>query len=295
MRQRPLFIVLLLAASACGGSPTSASQTPAPPASSGTSIGPAGGSVTSADGLARLDVPASALSAAVALTLQPTTSVPLDPMAVGRSSYEILPAGVQFQVPARLRIGYIPNLRPSGTAETELRLHHLAGGAWALDTAAPETDAAAHTVAGTIGASGTYAVRWPAPTDPCVKPEDRQFDFWLGEWTFSQTVPVTSSGVNSITRDPTGCLILENFNGGNGRSVSFYSRVDDQWHQTYIDTSGNRVTMAGAFDGTRMTLYSSAAGRWTWEPTDPTTIRYFGESLLSGAWTVTFDSKYVAR
>jgi hypothetical protein len=235
------------------------------------------------------------LQATILLVLTPAASVPLDPASVGLSAYDIQPAGTAFQLPAQLRITYLPALRPSGTATSDLRLHHLVNGAWMPDTGSPENDDAGNTSAGTISAAGTYGVRWPDPTNTCTRPEDRQFDFWLGEWTFAQTVPVTSGGVNSITRDSFGCLILENFNGGRGRSISFFSRVDNQWHQTYIDTSGNRLTMAGAFDGSRMQLYSSPGGRWSWEPLDPSQVRYFGETMSGGAWTVTFDSRYVAR
>lgn len=288
-----LSVASLFAACACGGSPTAASQTPPP--SAGTSIGSTGGTVMSSDGRARLDVPAGALGSPVTFTVQPATNMPLDPAAVGQSAYEIVPAGVTFQVAARFRLTYLPNLRPSGTAESDLRLHRLSGGGWTMDAVSPETDEVANAVSANITATGAYAARWPDPTTACELPEDRQFDFWLGEWTFSQTRPVTSSGVNSITRDAMGCRILENFNTGRGRSVSFFSRLDQQWHQTYIDTDGNRLVMAGVFDGIRMQLYSSPGGRWSWEPVDGTQVRYFGESLSGGAWTVTFDSRYVAR
>lgn len=283
----------MAAACACSSSPTSASQTPTP--ATGTSIGPAGGTVTSTDGRARLDIPAGALTATVSFTLQSASGVPLDPAAVTQSAYDIKPAGTSFQTPARLQVTYLQNLRPSGAAESELRVHHLVSGAWVLDTQSPENDSAAHSAAATITTTGIYTVRRPDPTAACTLPEDRQFDFWLGEWTFAQTVPVTSGGTNSITRDTFGCVILENFNNGSGRSISFYSRVDNQWHQTYVDTTGQRLTMTGAFDGTRMTMYSSPGGRWSWQALNATEIRYFGETLSGGAWNVNFDSKYIAR
>jgi hypothetical protein len=156
-------------------------------------------------------------------------------------------------------------------------------------------DEATDRASATVTTSGTFGVRWPDPAGPCELAADRHFDFWLGDWTFSQTQPVTSGGVNAITRDAPGCRILENFNNGQGRSVSFFSRADNRWHQTYVDTSGNRVVMAGEFDGTKMVLYASPVTRWTWHLTSPGEIRYYGESLSGGAWIVGFDSRYIAR
>jgi hypothetical protein len=264
--------------------------------SPGTSIGAAGGTVTSADGLARLEVPPSALASAVTLTLRPATAVPLDPAAVRPAAYEVTPANVTFQLPARMILTYAAGLRPSGTAENELRVHRLESGQWTLGTGEHEVDANAHTAATRITATGTYGVRWPYPTVACTLPEDRQFDFWLGEWTFNQTVPSVSVGVNSITRDPSNCLILENFNGGNGRSISLFSRLDRRWHQTYIDTQNNRLVIAGTFDGTQMVLYQTANSRSSWERLDATQIRFWQEVSSNGVtWTVTLDSRYVAR
>jgi hypothetical protein len=285
-------LTLTLSLAACGGGPTAA-QSPQTP--TGTPIGAAGGTVTSSDGRARLVVPAGALSSTMSFTLARASGSPLDPAVVGPSDYQLTPAGVTFASAARLHVVYLPNLRPSGTAESELRVHRLASGAWSVDGLVSAVDAATDTASTDITASGTFAVRWPDPTMPCSLSEDRLFDFWLGEWSFAQTQPVTSSGLNTITRDVAGCRILENFNGGQGRSVSFYSRLDQQWHQTYVDTSGNRVAMAGIFEDGRMRLYSSPGGRWTWQQVDDTTIRYFGESLVGGTWTVTFDSRYTAR
>ncbi len=294
MHYRSLLCVVGLAVvCACSNSPTAAAQSPTP--TTGTPIGPAGGSVTSADGRARLDIPASALPSTVSFTVKSATAPPLDPATVTLSAYEITPAGTTFQVPARLHITYLQNLRPSGSAESELRVHRLTTEAWTLDTSSPENDPSAHVAAATITTTGTYSVRRPDPSSACTLPEDRQFDFWLGEWTFAQTAPVTSGGTNSITRDPFGCIILENFNNGRGRSISFYSRVDHQWHQTYVDTTGQRVTMSGEFEGTRMTLYTRPSTRWTWQTLNATEIRYFAEGMSGADWNVTFDSKYIAR
>lgn len=294
MLKRTIVSLLAGAACACGGGATATSPTPT--AATVTSIGAAGGSVASADGRARLEVPPGALSSDVPLALRATTSIPLDPAVIRTAAYEISPANVAFQSPARLSLTYAADLRPSGTTEDELRIHRLAGGQWVLDSAAPEINVGTDTAATTVAVTGTYGVRWPHPTGPCLQPEDRQFDFWLGEWTFNQTLPSVTVGANSITRDMTNCLIIENFNGGLGRSISLFSRLDNRWHQTYVDTQNNRLALAGVLEGARMVLYQSANARSQWERLDATQVRFWQEVTRDGVnWTVTLESRYVAR
>jgi hypothetical protein len=241
-------------------------------------------------------VPAGALTSTVTLHLRPATTIPLDPAAVRPAAYEITPANVTFQSGARLLLIYTANLRPSGTAEADLRVHHLVNGQWLLDGTGHETNATTHVAATSVTSGGTYGVRWRGPVEPCTQPEDRQFDFWLGEWTFNQTVPSVSTGVNSITRDPTNCLIIETFNNGLGRSISLFSRLDNRWHQTYIDSQNSRLVIVGALEGKRMVLYQTPNGRANWEPIDATQIRFWQEVSPDGVnWTVSLDSRYVAR
>ena len=43
---------------------------------------------------------------------------------------------------------------------------------------------------------------WPGPQSDCADPEDRQFDFWLGDWNFS--VGSNTGGTNDITAEGRG-------------------------------------------------------------------------------------------
>ena len=283
-------LALTLASCGGGGSPAGPT-TPPPPAST---IGPSGGTVTSSDGVARLVVPAGALAGSVPLTVQATTSVPLDPHASGRNGYQVAPAGATFALPARLSVRYDTSLGPSGTDEREWRLSVVNAGEWetlaqgALDLAAREASAP-------ITGAGTYGVRWPGPQSACGSGHDREFDFWLGSWNFSAASAFP--GTNEITKEGNGCLVEEHFqdtSGTRGRSVSLFSRLDGRWHQTYVDSRGNRLVLIGSLDDGRMVLYDSPTHRFLWQTTRADVVRYWEETSADGGatWNVGFDSNY---
>ena len=285
-----LVLALLLAACGGAGGPTVID----PPGG----IGPEGGTIMSPDGRATLVIPPDALSAPTDVAVANAPGGPLDPSLVGQSAYRITPTTVQFSAPATLMIHYDPALGPIGIAEADLRGHELANGAWS-PVGGGSIDANAHVARIAVSAAGSYGVRWTGLEGPCDAPEHRQFDFWLGEWDFVVPGGPPQRPTNTITADPDGCAIDENFvtpTGVNGRSVSFYNPANQQWHQTYIDDMGTRLRMSGKLEGGTMLLYTDASSRFGWTPgTDE--VRYYGETSPDGGvtWTVTFDSKYVAR
>lgn len=299
-------ILVLAGVTACGGGggstgPSGGGGTPAStpvptPTPAGTSVGPAGGTVTGLGGAATLIVPANALAAPVALTLDAATGTPLDPSAVTGSAVRVGPAAT-FSTAATLVIRYDPNLRPSGSDESELRVHVLGPDGWSL-LPGGSVDVGARTASAPVSGAGSYAVRWPDPTGSCRSAESGQFDFWVGTWSFAATG--SAPGTNDITKEAGGCLIQEHFRdtlGTLGRSVSFVSRSDGLWHQTYIDSVGGRLVLVGRFEDGQMRLYSSPTERFGWLPQGPDRIRYFGERTSDGGatWRVAFDSTYTRR
>jgi len=294
MSSRVPSVALAVVLTACGGGGSPAGPTTPP---TGTTVGPSGGTVTSSDGAARLVVPAGALPASVPLTLRTTSNVPLDPHAAGRSGYELNPAGTTFAMPATLSLRYDASLGPSGTDEREWRLSVVNGGEW--DTLAQGTlDASQRLASAPIASAGTYGVRWPEPLGTCGSGHDREFDFWLGSWSFAS--PSSLPGTNDITKEGNGCLVEEHFqdtSGTRGRSVSLYSRLDAQWHQTYVDSRGNRLILIGGLDRSRMVLHDTPSHRFLWQATGPDVVRYWGERSTDGGttWNVDFDSNYTRR
>jgi len=145
-----------------------------------------------------------------------------------------------------------------------------------------------------------------APPPPaCQSAEYRQFDFWLGEWEVFLPNG-NKAGDSRIESIAAGCALLENWTGNrgfSGKSVNSYDRTDQRWHQSWVDSSGARLELAGAFADKRMVLSSppSPAGgavqRIAWSLNDDGSVRQLWESSADGGktWTVQFDGKYVRR
>lgn len=288
---------LLAGAIGCGGGGSSSAPT-APSAPAGTPISAsAGGTVLGLGGAASLVIPPGALSSNTAITLEAARGVALDPSVVTGSAVTFGPevpflAGQQ----AVLTLRYDPALMPSGIEETELSIHMLVGGSWRA--VASRVFAVENEVNAPVPSTGTFSVRWLEPTTSCTSRESSQFDFWVGSWNFSAANSLP--GTNDISKETNGCLIQERFrdtSGTQGRSVSFVSRVDGRWHQTYIDSRGGRLVLVGQFEDGQMRLYTSPTERFGWLPQGPDRIRYFQERTTDGgaSWAVAFDSAYTRR
>lgn len=93
---------------------------------------------------------------------------------------------------------------------------------------------AAIAFAAAAGAQDTEGAEPPA--GPCTDEVYRHFDFWLGTWDVTGPNG-QAAGVNRITAEESGCLIVEhwtNTNGGTGQSYNFYDPGIEQWRQVWV-------------------------------------------------------------
>jgi hypothetical protein len=100
-----------------------------------------------------------------------------------------------------------------------------------------------------------------APPNPCAAPEQRQLEFWVGEWDLTwpgQKQGETGHGTNSIRRVLETCVVEENFSGERGKSVSIFDTRAGKWKQTWVDNEGGYLDFVGEFKDGRMVLARDA-------------------------------------
>jgi hypothetical protein len=105
-----------------------------------------------------------------------------------------------------------------------------------------------------------------AQPKPCSEPEQKQLEFWVGEWDLTwpgNNAGETAHGTNSIRRILGGCIVEENFSGGDamhlrGRSVSIFDATAGKWKQTWVDNEGGYLDFAGEFKDGQMVLSREA-------------------------------------
>jgi len=97
--------------------------------------------------------------------------------------------------------------------------------------------------------------------NPCYSLEASQFDFWIGDWKleWKDQSGKIQNGTNSIKKILDGCVIEENFDGGEGtplkgKSNSVYNSFTKKWHQTWVDNTGGYLDFMGNFSNGIMIL-----------------------------------------
>jgi tetratricopeptide (TPR) repeat protein len=86
---------------------------------------------------------------------------------------------------------------------------------------------------------------------PCAyAAENRQFDFWMGEWsvvTSQGEAPAGDSHIELILRD---CVLQENWTsagniGYSGKSYNIYNAALKRWEQYWVDNAGGNIFFYG--------------------------------------------------
>ena len=141
----------------------------------------------------------------------------------------------------------------------------------------------------------------------CTAPEHSQFDFWIGEWKVYRTGETTLRATSRIDRLHEGCVIREQWKplqGGGGSSLNHYDPGQRRWHQTWIDSTNQRVVFEGGLVDGKMVLtgfWTNANGpgkhrlvRMTYGRNEDGSVRQFGQA--SGdhgvTWAPFFDLTY---
>jgi hypothetical protein len=147
----------------------------------------------------------------------------------------------------------------------------------------------------------------PPPPPPCTAPLYRQFDFWVGRWDVVGRTSGKFGGENRIELADGGCALFERWSsaggGYTGRSLSSVGG-DGRWHQTWVDSSGLRLELAGGLVDGSMVLEGdtpapspgspAVKNRITWSPeTDGRVRQHWEISADSGkTYKTVFDGMY---
>lgn len=141
----------------------------------------------------------------------------------------------------------------------------------------------------------------------CKTPMHRQFDFWVGEWTVTDSAGTTVMGRNSVTLEDGGCTVHEHWVAGGsvpntGQSLNAYDLGTGQWGQDWVGSGGDVLHLRGGFRDGRMVLEGEAkdpAGkllrqRVSWIPQADGRVRQLWETSGDGGrtWAVSFDGWY---
>lgn len=155
-------------------------------------------------------------------------------------------------------------------------------------------------------AAPTAAVPPSPPPPPCTRAENRQFDFWIGDWDVT-TPDGKPAGTNLIKPILNGCVLHENWKGRGGftgESFNVYDAKRKVWHQTWVDGTGSTLMMDGVFANGSMTLSDkdvpgkadrNAINEIVWTSNTDGTVRQLWRTSSDGGktWSTAFDGRYV--
>ena len=155
-------------------------------------------------------------------------------------------------------------------------------------------------------ASGPTPVT-PRRLPPCIGPEFHQFDFWLGEWDVT-TLDGKRAGWNIIRREMGGCVLVENWTGASGttgRSFNIYTPTDGKWHQSWVDSQGRLLQIAGGLVAGDMVMSGETVdatgakvlNRISWHKVTDDQVRQHWELSSDGgaSWTDAFLGIYTRK
>jgi hypothetical protein len=143
---------------------------------------------------------------------------------------------------------------------------------------------------------------------PCkYTPENRQFDFWIGEWNAVVSKDGSPAGDSRIELSLGDCVIVENWTSKNspyaGKSYNGYNVGEKRWEQFWVDNSQGMIQFFGNLKDGVMDFYTAdnpqpdgttLKRHLQFIPQGPDTVRQFsqGSTDHGKTWTVEYDFIY---
>ena len=136
----------------------------------------------------------------------------------------------------------------------------------------------------------------------------REFDFWVGEWDV-RDAEGTLQGENSISRQESGCVLVEHWQGAqgsSGMSINYLDRITNEWVQIWHAAGGYQIDIRGGLTDDGMFLSGTihyigtgqtAPFRGLWTPLPDGRVRqFFEQSNDDGAtWEPWFEGFFTRQ
>lgn len=145
------------------------------------------------------------------------------------------------------------------------------------------------------------------PPPGCTAADHRQFDFWLGSWSVTDSAGGTVYGSSEVTNEEQGCLIHEHWSGsrgGTGQSFNYWDPNQRRWEQDWVGSGGGMLHLYGRLEGGAIVMEGdqpqgnlTAHHRAMWIPQADGRVRQYWRQTTDGGktWTNVFDGYYKKR
>lgn len=146
---------------------------------------------------------------------------------------------------------------------------------------------------------------------PCVyNAENRQFDFWVGEWDVVDAASGVTAGSSRIEKELGECVIWENWTSANttyaGKSYNIYNPDLKRWEQFWVDSVGGSIFFYGGLKDGVMHFFTDEVAQpdgtklkrhLQFFNLSPDKVRQFSQGSTDGGktWKVEYDFTYTRR
>jgi tetratricopeptide (TPR) repeat protein len=146
---------------------------------------------------------------------------------------------------------------------------------------------------------------------PCASAaENRQFDFWLGDWDVSTTSGAVPAGTSKIELILGDCVVQENWKSLNspysGKSYNIYDSALKRWEQYWVDNAGGNIFFHGELKDGVMDYYTDDLPQRSgpalrrhlqFFKLSEDKVRQFSQGSTDGGktWSVEYDFTYVRK
>jgi hypothetical protein len=143
---------------------------------------------------------------------------------------------------------------------------------------------------------------------PGVHGQDKQLDFWIGDWVVKDTTPNAKNppGTNSIRKIYGGKVVHENFKMGSfeGQSWSVFDAKAKLWRQTWVDNNGAYIAMTSKFVNGKLAIQTvpnpasqMTASRMVFSNVKPDSFTWSWEATKNGgkSWSLSWRLQYTRK